>query len=1135
MESHPLLQSDRAFLLAAVHYNDSVSEVAAEELKEEIRIEAAKQAAAADKRATEGGASAKAFTALELVQEQSALFDLRRANRSVLSITNNATEGNSSNATTPALVDLLRQLAADSSKQQKASERLARLVKLDQNFTATDAKVVTTMTSASNGCAVDIVSTETVQQQSAKIQECLDAFDAAQTALKKAARTFPTTPAELPVARAPSDDDPLTAQPLAPEVAATVRKRDEARSHFCQHFGTFQSRWKEHLIIRLGYLLERLGDLRNARDAFAAGRNHDASCGGTPVRPLPDVLEDAIATFDAWRALVKEECKSTTASTDQAFADLGEHLSTTLSRGVRGEATADDSGRQLAAVQEKLQIVATNVRTEKEYWASDPLDSLPYDCILAAGEQIIQSFKAEAAATELVLQQMERWSPRAKELRRMPRCPTDLESFFALEEAVLDLNDDFQEQQGKVKRMKQRAGGASRRRSENQSKLAATTELAAKIHEDLRAAGATFQAEKKRLKDLTKNHYPELAVQFPDADLLGIADLDGLVDSSITFESFGDGGSKEKLGSNGRHAVFKAFLNGAPVVLKKFDLENESDASKFKKEARKLKGLAHPSIINLESVILEEHAAYIHLAYQPGGDLQAWLTVQTPTAVQKQALLHQVCRGIEYLHANEILHCDIKLENILMTEASSSARPMLADFDISKDVEERALQTQTAAATAVGGGTFIYMAPEIKPRIAGGKGERQTPRSDMYAFGVAGLLVFSKSCRDSVDADGGDANDVLDARVSDAQRETQLLVGIDRDVPDAARLTMVPLLAKLLSQEPAHRLSAADAVNDPALAVDIVVRELAAQREAAAAEAAEQKQALKVERDQAREEIIARNREAYEKARALERDCCICFDSFPVQDGVECSAPDGADTHFVCNECFSGHVSEESTTEDLGALAQRQGDVFCPYRQHGCADSPAYTDAEVAQHTSVDAFECYTQGKRKLLEMQLVQEIGAAEKQKFEAELERLMQMDEQQREVRRHIQVLDGVMNLKCPRSDDHIYGVLPPDWDFQSECLALKCQHEGCGCKFCGWCGQDCGNEAHAHVALCGEKPGGQGLFYSTREIWEEHRKGKLATKIRTYLDGIDNAEVRTEVALGQSGLLAEIGVSVHNYLPN
>eukprot|EP00729_Bicosta_minor_P029473 gene29473-35074_t len=135
----PALQSDRAFLLAAVHYNDNVSEVAAEELKDEIRIEAAKQAAA-NKHATEGGTSAKAFTAVELVQEQSALFDLRRANRSVLSITNSATEGNSSNATSRALVDLLRQLAADSSKQQKASERLARLVKLDQNFTATDAK-----------------------------------------------------------------------------------------------------------------------------------------------------------------------------------------------------------------------------------------------------------------------------------------------------------------------------------------------------------------------------------------------------------------------------------------------------------------------------------------------------------------------------------------------------------------------------------------------------------------------------------------------------------------------------------------------------------------------------------------------------------------------------------------------------------------------------------------------------------------------------------------------------------------------------------------------------------------------------------------------------------------------------------
>ena len=146
--------------------------------------------------------------------------------------------------------------------------------------------------------------------------------------------------------------------------------------------------------------------------------------------------------------------------------------------------------------------------------------------------------------------------------------------------------------------------------------------------------------------------------------------------------------------------------------------------------------------------------------------------------------------------------------------------------------------------------------------------------------------------------------------------------------------------------------------------------------------------------------------------------------------------------------------------------------------------------------------------------------------------------MSEQQREVRRHIQALDGAMDLKCPRSDDHIYGVLPPDWDFMHECLALKCQHVGCGCKFCAWCGQDCGNDngaAHEHVAECREKPGGQGMYYSTRETWEEHRKGKLCAKVRTYLDSIGNAEIRTEAALGQSGLLAELGVDVRNYLPN
>lgn len=285
-------------------------------------------------------------------------------------------------------------------------------------------------------------------------------------------------------------------------------------------------------------------------------------------------------------------------------------------------------------------------------------------------------------------------------------------------------------------------------------------------------------------------------------------------------------------------------------------------------------------------------------------------------------------------------------------------------------------------------------------------------------------------------------------------------------------------------------------------------------------------------RAQVVEETVARQREADEKARALQRECCICFDSFPVQDGVECSAPDGADKHFVCNECFSGHVSEESNTYDLRSLARRDGNVFCPYRQHGCADSAAYTDSEVARHVDAETFACYLRSKQKLVEIKLVD--AATEKVKHVAELAQLATMSKVQLEVRTHIQALNGIGNLRCPRDENHVFGPLPDDWDFKTECLTLNCTYPGCKCKFCGWCGKGFSSNAlaFAHAYACTEKPG-SGSF-ATREVWEEHRRKQGAKKIRNILNNIDNAEVRKEVVLQQARLLAEYGIDANEFPP-
>jgi hypothetical protein len=310
---------------------------------------------------------------------------------------------------------------------------------------------------------------------------------------------------------------------------------------------------------------------------------------------------------------------------------------------------------------------------------------------------------------------------------------------------------------------------------------------------------------------------------------------------------------------------------------------------------------------------------------------------------------------------------------------------------------------------------------------------------------------------------------------------------------------------------------------DPALQIDSVVHKRAEEKQAAELNAAARETELANERATMRAEAVARQAAEDARVRALQRECCTCFDSFLAQEGIECGAAE--DQHFTCNDCLDGYVKAESGTEDLDQLAEREGNVFCPYKKHGCADSPAYPDAGVAQHVTMGAFTVYTGGKKKLLEIKLVKEIGDVERAKFEAELKRLSQMDAQQREVHTHGIALEGVVNLKCPKCSA-VFN------DFGG-CCALTCSRAGCGAKFCAWCQVDCGRDAHAHVAQCSEAPRGASPTFPGPGVWERSQRARQSQKAKGYLHAITDAELRNQVALSRITLLTDLGIDINDYL--
>lgn len=97
----------------------------------------------------------------------------------------------------------------------------------------------------------------------------------------------------------------------------------------------------------------------------------------------------------------------------------------------------------------------------------------------------------------------------------------------------------------------------------------------------------------------------------------------------------------------------------------------------------------------------------------------------------KQQVAHQLLTAVYYLHCNNVIHRDIKPDNILMDD---EMRPVLADFSLAKVFDGKC--TGTTHTPDVG--TPTYRAPEVYE----GEGEYGLP-SDCWSVGVVLLELFS--------------------------------------------------------------------------------------------------------------------------------------------------------------------------------------------------------------------------------------------------------------------------------------------------------------------------------------------------------------------------------------------------------
>lgn len=198
----------------------------------------------------------------------------------------------------------------------------------------------------------------------------------------------------------------------------------------------------------------------------------------------------------------------------------------------------------------------------------------------------------------------------------------------------------------------------------------------------------------------------------------------------------------EKIGEGGMAIVYKARDNKlnrlvAVKILKKEFANNKDISDKFKKEATALANFSDANIVNILDVGHEEEGNidYFVMEYVSGKTLKELIVENGKLNYTVSiGIATQIAKALECAHKNNIIHRDVKPQNILVTE---SGMVKVTDFGIAKSSTSATITNTTTIM-----GSAHYLSPEQA------KGTFIDLRSDIYSLGivlyemVTGILPF---------------------------------------------------------------------------------------------------------------------------------------------------------------------------------------------------------------------------------------------------------------------------------------------------------------------------------------------------------------------------------------------------------
>ncbi|KAI8900569.1 kinase-like domain-containing protein [Globomyces pollinis-pini] len=180
-------------------------------------------------------------------------------------------------------------------------------------------------------------------------------------------------------------------------------------------------------------------------------------------------------------------------------------------------------------------------------------------------------------------------------------------------------------------------------------------------------------------------------------------------------------------GASGSVYLAKHNTDGSVVAIKEMLMSRQPRKDLIINEINVMKEIVHPNIVNFVDCFLVKDSLWVLMEYMEGGMLTDLIDKNTFTEPQISTICLETLRGLNHLHSKNIIHRDIKSDNVLL---DAKGRIKISDFGYSAKLTV----DKSRRATLVG--TPFWMAPEVVSQKEYGT------KVDIWSLGIMAIEMI---------------------------------------------------------------------------------------------------------------------------------------------------------------------------------------------------------------------------------------------------------------------------------------------------------------------------------------------------------------------------------------------------------